>query len=404
MTIGHTKTKHNIMKTFDLYLFKNLSLITAFIAVVLTLIIFLTQSLRFLEIVMNAGSSGGTFWVLTCLALPRFFEVILPISLMAATIFLYNKLTLDSELIAMRGMGHSPQDLSKPALALGLIVMAILWGITMWGAPLSLSKMQEMRQDLKTEFSNFMFKEGVFNAAGKGLTVYISNKQSNGELHGLIIHDTRDKTKTASTVLAKRGLIIATPEGHQVIVFDGSRQEFNTNTGTLQKLAFDRYTIDLPENKAVGKRWAEPDERTINQLLQPDKANARDLENIREFHVEIHRRFTAPLLALGFPLIALISLLLGSVDRRGQIGRISIAIITIILIQGLFLTSYNLAQNNNTGLILMYVLSILPIGIGIFFLSRRSERARRNIMDIVHSLGAKIKSLNKPKQKGHASS
>ena len=132
------------MKIFDIYLFRTLALATIFIAVVLTLVIFLTQSLRFLEIVVNAGSSGGAFWILTCLALPRFFEVILPVSLMIATLFVYNKLTLDSELIAMRGMGHSPFDLGKPALALGVIITIILWGITMWGAPMSLSRMQQM--------------------------------------------------------------------------------------------------------------------------------------------------------------------------------------------------------------------------------------------------------------------
>jgi len=379
------------MKTFDLYLFKSLAIATAFIAVVLTLIIFLTQSLRFLEIVMNAGSSGNTFWILTCLALPRFFEVILPISLMTATLFVYNKLTLDSELIAIRGMGKSPFELGKAAIIMGLIMTLILWGITMWGAPISLSKMQQMRQELKAEFSNFMFKESVFNPAGKGLTVYISEKLNNGELLGLMIHDTRDPAKLPSTVLAKRGIIVSTPDGHQVIVFNGSRQEYNPKSDTLQKLDFDRYTIDLPENKAVGKRWAEPDERTINQLLSPDRRNTRDLENMREFNVEIHRRFTSPLLALGFPLIALISLLLGSVDRRGQAKRIGIALVTVILIQGLFLTSYNLARNSDFGLVLMYVLSFTPIGLGLFFLNSRSEKTRQRLIELIAKVTTQIK-------------
>lgn len=382
------------MKTFDLYLFKSLIIATAFIAVVLTLIIFLTQSLRFLEIVMNAGSSGHTFWMLTFLALPRFFEVILPISLMTATLFVYNKLTLDSELIAIRGMGHSPFDLGKPAMALGILMTLVLWSITMWGAPVSLAKMQQMRQELKAEFSNFMFKEGVFNAAGKGLTVYISEKKGDGKLRGLMIHDTRDPEKLPSTVLANRGMIVSTQEGHQVIVFNGSRQEYNPQTKALQKLAFDRYTIDLPENKAVSKRWAEPDERTIGQLLRPDKGNARDLENMHEFSVEIHRRFTSPLLALGFPLIALISLLIGSVDRRGQTKRIIAAVITVVLIQGLFLASYNLARNNNLGLILMYVLSFVPIGTSLFFLSNRSEKTRQKLTEFTTEIMAKISAPN----------
>lgn len=368
------------MKIFDRYLLKHLSIATAFIAVVLTVIIFLTQSLRFLEIVMNAGSSGTTFWILTTLALPRFFEVILPLSLMAATVFIYNKLILDSELIAMRGMGHSSFNLATPALMLAGAVTVILWIITMWIAPISLAKMQEMRVELKAEFSNFLFKEGVFNDVGKGLTVYISEKRAQGELAGLMIHDTRDSTQNPSTIFAKRGKIIATQEGHQVIVYSGARQSMNPKTGVLQNLEFDQYTIDLPDNQAVRTRWAEPDERTIVQLLNPDPSNKKDLDNMREFNIEIHRRLTSPLLAFTFPLIALLALLLGPIDRRGQVKKIAASIVTIIIIQGLFLASYNLATKSNSGLVLMYLLTLLPITVSLLFLSGWTEEWRRKLL------------------------
>lgn len=375
------------MKIFDRYLLKNLAIATVFIAVVLILIIFLTQSLRFLEIVVNAGSSGSTFLFLTALALPRTFEIILPLSLMAATIFLYNKMTLDSELIAMRGVGHSSFDLARPAMMLGLCITVVLWSVTMWIAPASLAKMNLMREELKAEISNFFFKEGVFNQVGKGLTVYIDKKSDRaGELEGLMIHDTRDTTKLPSTVLAKRGRIVSTTEGHQVIVFDGSRQEFNPKTGIFQKLRFDRYTIDLPESQAVRRRWAEPEERTIFQLLNPDPDNARDMENMRQFSVEIHRRIISPLLALVFPLIGLMALLLGPTDRRGQTKKIVIAFLGIILIQGLFLISYNLSKNSNVGLVLMYILTLAPIATCLTFLSGRSEALRYKILQTIRGM------------------
>ena len=59
-------------------------------------VILLTQSLRFLELVIESGASSGSFWILTLLALPRFFEIIGPLSLMAATIFVYNRWSYDT--------------------------------------------------------------------------------------------------------------------------------------------------------------------------------------------------------------------------------------------------------------------------------------------------------------------
>ena len=197
------------MKVFDSYLLKNLAIATFFIAVVLTLIIFLTQSLRFLEIVINAGSSGSAFWILTSLALPRFFEIILPLALLSATLFLYNKMTIDSELIAMRAIGHSSFALARPAIILGIIITLILWGITMWVAPKSLAQMQIMRSTIKAEMSTSLFREGVFNEFGSGLTVYIKEKNSDGSLSGLMIHDKRDESKPPSTVMAKYGVMVS---------------------------------------------------------------------------------------------------------------------------------------------------------------------------------------------------
>lgn len=368
------------MKIFDTYIFKNLSIATLFIAVVLTFIIFLTQSLRFLELVMNAGSASSAFWVLTTLALPRFMEVILPLSLMAATLFLYNKMIIDSELIAMRGMGHSSFALAKPAIALGLIVTILLWTTTMWVTPLSLTKMLKMRGELKAEFSNILFREGVFNQVGKGLTVYIRERTEEGGMSGLMIHDSRDPTKMPSTIMAQRGSILSGENGNQVVVYSGARHEFNTRTGTLQRLNFDRYTIDLPESRSVGSKWKGPDERTITQLLQPDLTSKKDKEHLHEFKVEIHRRITGPLLALAFTLIALSALLLGPIDRRGQTNKIALAIISVIIIQGLFLSAYNLSKNTDFGVALMYILTITPIASCLYFIGGHSEKLRRQIL------------------------
>lgn len=368
------------MKIFDYYLLKNLSIATFFIAIILTLIIFLTQSLKFLEIVIEAGTSSSTFWVLTALALPRFFEVILPLAIMSATLFLYNKMTMDSELIAVRASGQSSFGLARPLIILGSLVMLVLWIVTMWVAPLTVSKMQQMQNVLKSELSSILFKEGVFNAVGPGLTVYIAQKQENGNLAGLMIHDTRNTAKPPATILAKRGMMISGEQGNQVVVFDGTQQEYNPENSILQKLTFDRYTIDLPESGTARKRWAEPDERTMLQLLNPNKDNVRDIENIRQFSIEIHRRITSPVLALTLPLVALTFLLIGPIHRRGQNEKIMLGVISAIIIQGLFLTSYNLAQKHNAGLAFMYLLTFAPLCMSLFLLSQHGEAFRRALL------------------------
>ncbi len=302
------------MKIFDRYLFKNLLIATIFTALTLAGVILLTQSLRFLELVIDSGASSFSFFILTMLALPRFFEIILPIALMAATIFVYNRMTVDSELTVMRALGASPMRIARPALHLAMVVTLVLWFMTMWLGPVSLANMQHMRQVVKAQYSSLLFKEGVCSSVRPGLTVFIQDKTKDGMLHGLVIHDNRPENDVPSTIMAKTGQIVITEEGQQVLVYNGSRQDINPKTKALNRLNFDRYTIDLPdESGPVRQRWREPDERTFWELLNPDPENQRDLENEHEFKVEAHRRIISPLIAPAFTMIALALLLLGPV-------------------------------------------------------------------------------------------
>jgi lipopolysaccharide export system permease protein len=369
------KNFKKLMRIFDLYIFKNLFLATIFIGLTLTVVIFLTQSLRFLELVIESGASSLSFWLLTFLALPRFFEVIMPLALMSATLFIYNRMTMDSELIAIRAVGFSPLELARPAIMLAIFVTVFLWAMTLWAAPAALSNMQEMRQVIKSQFSNLLFREGVFNQVGQGLTLYIRERSDDGELHGLMIHDAREGQKNPSMVLAKRGVLQIREDGHEVLVYEGSRQEFDPQSRSLNRLNFDRYTIELPESSPVRERWPEPDERTVFELINPDLSNQRDLDSLHDFKVEIHRRIASPLLAIAFTLIGCVSLLQGTTDRRGQTRRIVAAVLAVIVIQGLFLASFNISRQTAWGLPLMHLLVFSPIFACLFLLMRRPEKA-----------------------------
>jgi lipopolysaccharide export system permease protein len=368
-----------VFMVFDRYLLKNLFIATLFTAISLAAVIMLTQSLRFLELIINSGASSFSFFVLTLLALPRFFEVILPIALMIGTVFIYNRMSADSEIVVMKSSGFSPLRLSRPALTLAVIITAVVFLITSWLGPVSVSKMQAMRVGIKAQYSSLLLRDGIFNTVGKDITVYIHKRGNDGELEGLLIHDTRDAEVLPVTVIAKRGVIVSDDEKQQVVVYDGSRQQYNPQTGTLERLDFERYSLDLPEAGPVRQRWREPDERTLYELLNPDAQTRANEKTMREFTVEAHRRVVSPFLAITFTVISLCCLLLGAVDRRGLAWRIVAASGSIIVLQGVYLVSYNLAKESSFGLVLMYILVFLPMVMGWFLLTPQSDAFRSMI-------------------------
>lgn len=366
------------MPIFDRYLLKSLTVALVFVSLALAGVIFLTQSLRFLELVMNSGASAASFWILTLLALPRFFEIILPIGLMTAVAFVYNRMTMDSELAVMRATGSSPMMLARPALILAMLLTIFLLGVTTWISPASMRQMYSLRQAIQSGLSAMLFREGVFTPVGNGLTVFVRERGRDGELRGLMIHDSREELEYPVTILAQSGSIVATPEGGQkVVVYDGSRQEYKTLSHTLTRLDFERYTIDLPETVPVQERWREPDERTLSELLDPDPLSPRDMENLHAFRVEAHKRIVGPLLAPAYAMIALVWLLTGASDRRGQGRRVLASVLCVIALQSLYLAAYNISRQSGWGVPLMYASAILPTAAGLFLLGSAGETLLR---------------------------
>src|ERR1700749_5185425 len=110
-----------VVTRFDIYIFRQV--LVALIAATggLTALIWLTQSLRFVELVVNRGLSLVVFMRLTGLLIPSFIAGLLPITTYVVIQFIYQRLAGDREVTVMRAAGLSPLALSRPALALAVL-------------------------------------------------------------------------------------------------------------------------------------------------------------------------------------------------------------------------------------------------------------------------------------------
>ncbi|HRQ62208.1 MAG TPA: LptF/LptG family permease, partial [Alphaproteobacteria bacterium] len=259
------------------------------------------------------------------------------------------------------------------------VLTLFLWVMSFWLAPLSLTNMQKAQEVIRAQFSSFLFREGVFNSFGSDITFYIREKGVDGELKGLLIHDNREKAEEPSIITAQKGSVSAGKDHFEITVLDGMRQSFDREKKILQTLAFDRYSIQIPNSGPVRQRWREPEERTILELFKPDAMQERDQESRRDFMVEIHKRLTSPLLAFLFCLIAANCLLLGPTSRRGQGRKVMLAIGLCVVIEGLYLASFNIARQHDIGFVLMYALVVLPLVGGSLLISERGENLRRRL-------------------------
>jgi len=364
------------VKKLDWYLFRQLLAATLFVTVTLTGVVWLMQSLRFIEMIVNRGLSVPVFVYFTFLLLPTFISVILPIALVAAVIFVYNRLLTDSELIVMRAGGYSQFGLAKPAIVLSFLILIVSFSLSLYLLPSSFRNFKDLEFSLRNSFPTVLLQEGVFNQMTKGITVYIRKREKNGELQGIVIHDTRTP-KTPITIMADKGAIVAGDNGPRVIMVDGNRQQVDRNTGQLSLLYFDRYSFDLDTvSKDRTVRWREPKERYLHELFFPD-SQEKILWNFHKLRMEGHYRLSMPLLPLGLTLSVLAFLLSGDFNRRGQLWRVLAAVGVTLCIELGHLGVQNLGERTPQLTLGMYAVPLLPAGIALFVMSPWSRIFRR---------------------------
>jgi len=358
------------VKRIDRYIFRQLFTATLFVAVTLTGVVWLTQSLRFVEMIINRGLSAPLFVYFTMLLLPTFLGVILPIALFIAVLFIYNRLTTDSELVVLRAGGCSHLFLARPAILLAGLITLVCYAFTLYGIPASYREFKDMQYMLRDSYPTVLLQEGVFSNVMKGVTVYVRSRSDDGELAGIIVHDARDPERPV-TMMAERGAIVSGDAGPRVVLVTGNRQEVDEQDGRLSLLYFDRYSFDLSSvDPGMENRWREPRERFLHELFfSPDQE--KSVGYFHKLRMEGHHRLSSPLLSLSFTLIALALLLGGDFNRRGQLWRVMSAIGIVIVMEVSHLGVKNLGEKWPDLSLLMYLVPLVPAAVAAWFLSPR---------------------------------
>jgi lipopolysaccharide export system permease protein len=339
---------------------------TAMLALAFTLVfsaaVWLVQSLRLIDLIVNRGLSIGIFLKLAVLILPRFIEIVLPIAIFLAVLFSYNRLISESELVVMRATGLSQMTLARPVLILAGVGVIVLLALSTYLLPAAFREFKDLQFEIRGRFASTLIQEGVFSTISDRLSVYIRSRDRRGELAGLLIYDMRDPKKPV-TLLAERGALVDSADGPRALMMNGSRQQYDLETGKLSVLSFERYTLDLVGSRdAPGARSREPEELYFHELF--------DAHAGPNLMTEVHLRLVMPLHAIVFALLPLACLLPGDFNRRGQGRRILAATVFAMLFEVVDLGVKNMASHNAAAVPLLYFETLLPIGIAAWLILR----------------------------------
>jgi len=333
-----------------------------FLLVVFSLLsmLWLTQSLRFVEMVTNKGLPLRLFVELTTLLMPQLFSVLSPIAVFAATLFVYNRLLSDRELVIMQAAGISPLKNALPAICVGLILSLFSFYIQNNAICKAEKAFRHLEWEIKNNVSHLMFREGEFTTLKDNLTVFITKHLPDGSVEGILLSDETNPNQKV-TLSAERGRIIYQNDHPHIILINGSRQQIDVDTARFSSLKFDRYSVDLGGLGKGGLKPASVREKSLTELINASSDETLSAADVRKSLVEANRRIITPWYNLVFALLSCTGLLVGNFNRRGQTKTIVFSVVAMILTLGLDLIFTNLAGRLLVFVPFLYLNCLVPL-------------------------------------------
>jgi lipopolysaccharide export system permease protein len=348
---------------------RRLVISTVFITSTLLAGVWLTQSLRFIQIIVNHNVSIADYFTLVGFLLPDLLAQILPICVFISVLFTYNRIDHDHELLAFRASGRSNWQLAKPGIILASGTMIIITLMNLFVIPASYRLFRDHEHEIRNELTSIFLQEGAFNTL-RGVTAYIKSRNVDGTLNNIFIYYTdKNSNKPHSyAVMAQKGKISPTPEGPRLLLQDGIRQEVEMAKQQSAFFRFEEVSYDLSTMMSdTQPRAVKPYEKSLWELLFPGE-ETQDPFIISKMRAEAHQRLLLPLFALLLSLIALNTVLRRAMNRQRSFLRLTggtfVAIIVYVTILGLV----NMNKHASLAIPLAYLSVFILLSLGFFSL------------------------------------
>ncbi|WRH61012.1 MAG: LptF/LptG family permease [Fuscovulum sp.] len=194
------------MSKFDRYLLSQLVALFGFFALILVSVYWVNRAVGLFDRLIGDGHSALVFLEFSLLMLPNVIRLVLPIAAFAATVYVTNRLTQESELVVMQATGFSGFRLARPVLYFGAIVTALHLLLMNVLVPWSGAMLSDREAALAENVTARYLTEGQFMHPATGVTLYIRDITQQGELRDLFLSDERNAAER-TTYTARRALL-----------------------------------------------------------------------------------------------------------------------------------------------------------------------------------------------------
>lgn len=371
-----------MMKIIGRHIFSHVFFALVMLTAILVMGAWLTQSLRFVEIIIERDISVGKYFSMIYLLLPSLTATVLPICAMLATVFTLNKLINDNEIIIFKFCGMSNWQIALPLLLNSIIAFLFCGFLGNYLAPKASDQFNIIRSEVARDFSTSFVREGVFNKF-KNTVIFVSEYGSNNLLKGIYVQgqgsnksksssldkfDDKDDSPPEATISSSNEFIIFAKSGYLVhkdgknilYMYNGCRQEIDPIRNKQSIFYFDELKYDIDLHQSGTRKRKKQHQVSFWEMINPPE-HFRKNTKIKLF-IEANKRIINPLFILVFSLFSCAIMLNGQWQRHGRWKKPLFIVASALCIHISILALLNSHAKNPYAILISYLILFFVMG------------------------------------------
>jgi len=270
--------------------------------------IFISQ--KFVRVLGDASEGsipGQMVMIFIGLKIPDLAGMMLPLSLFLGVLLAYGRIYADNEMTVLHACGVSEWYVVRVTLVLAVITALFTGLFTLYLAPMASEYQYQVKDELAADSGLSALVAGRFQKTGNDkavIFIHDKHREDNGfdKVFVAQLPDENNREESiinASLVYAKQGQVFEEESGSQRLVLtDGTRYHSDAENGEFQSVAFDKYYIQILDQKVEQKH------RKLSALPTSQLFSAADPKLAAEYSATIQWRIAFPLACIILTFIA----------------------------------------------------------------------------------------------------
>tara|TARA_Y100001970_G_C14215329_1_gene849299 strand:+ start:1332 stop:2465 length:1134 start_codon:yes stop_codon:yes gene_type:complete len=341
----------------------------------LTLIVWVIQSVNFLDFVTEDGHGLGVYAKYSLLNLPKIFSRLTIFIFFISTFYILYKYEDNNEIYILWIHGVKKIEFINNFIKFSIIFVIFQLFFTYIIVPSTQEKARSLFKNSDIDYSTSILKSKFFNDVIKDVTIFVGEKDLNGNFKKIFLKedDNSDTKEQSQIILSKSGKIIKKNEKYYLILNDGNIINLDSKKTSIIKFSKSEFNLSKYSSKTLTyPKIQETSSRLllkcVNFLILKNLSNFEKIFNCDEQNIdrvikELYKRLGIPLYIFLIGLISSCLILKSKNNNNFNLFQFLIFVLgfSILVISEISVQFINLNFANNI------VILILPILIGILF-------------------------------------